>query len=56
MPWEKVDAPAVLQHLSYDFTKNYGPIVRIYYFDPVRTFDLLRQALKRIQDSVAQQK
>jgi purine nucleosidase len=50
-PWEKVDAPAVGKDLQYDFTTNYGPIIRIYYIDPARTFDLLGQALKRIQDS-----
>lgn len=55
-PWEKVDAPAVVQDLSYDFTRNNGPIVRIYYIDPARTFDLLGQALQRIQDSMGQQK
>jgi hypothetical protein len=52
-PWDKVDAPAVTQDLRCDFTKNNGPIVRIYYIEPARTFDLLEQALKRIQDSRA---
>ena len=52
-PWEKVDAPAVGKDLQYDFTTNYGPIIRIYYIDPARTFDLLGQALKRIQDAQA---
>jgi purine nucleosidase len=50
-PWEKVDAPAVAKDLQYDFTKNNGLIIRIYYIDPARTFDLLEQALKRIQNS-----
>jgi purine nucleosidase len=52
-PWEKVDAPAVTKDLQYDFTTNNGPIIRIYYIDPARTFDLLGQALKRLQDSQA---
>ncbi len=55
-PWEKVDAPAVTQDLRYDFTKNYGSMIRIYYIEPVPTFQLLGQALKEIQDSMAQQK
>jgi len=53
VPWEKVDAPAVTKDLQYDFTKNNGPIMRIYYIDPARTFDLLEQALKRIQAQAA---
>jgi hypothetical protein len=52
-PWDKVDAPAVTQDLRYDFTKNNGPMIRIYYIEPARTFDLLEQALQRIRDSRA---
>ena len=55
-PWEKDDAPAVTQDLRYDFTKDYGPMVRIYYIEPAAVFHLLEQALKRIQDSTAQQR
>jgi purine nucleosidase len=54
-PWEKDDAPAVTEDLRYDFTKNYGPMVRIYYIEPAPAFQLLEQALKRIQDSMARQ-
>lgn len=55
-PWEKVDAPAVLQDLQYDFSKNNGPIVRIYFIDTERTFDLLGDALKRIPNAAPAQK
>ena len=54
-PWEKVDAPAVTQDLRYDFARNYGPIVRIYYIEPASTFQLLGQALKQIQNGMASQ-
>ena len=50
-PWEKTDAPAVTQDLRYDFAKNNGPMVRIYHIDPAQTFQLLEQALKRIQST-----
>lgn len=54
--WERTDAPDVLQDLRYDFTKNNGEIVRIYYVEPAPTFQLLGQALKHIEDSMGKQK
>ena len=52
-PWERVDAPAVAQDLQYNFAKNYGEIVRIYYIEPEPAFQLLGEALRRIQDSAS---
>jgi purine nucleosidase len=46
--WEVTGAPAVDRDLRYDFTQKRGDIVRIYYVERDRTFDLLEQALRRI--------
>lgn len=48
--WERTDAPDVLQDLRYDFTRNNGEIVRIYYVERKPTFKLLENALRRIRD------
>lgn len=49
--WEKPNAPAVMPDLRYDFTKNYGEIVRIYFVETASAFNLLEGALRRIRDS-----
>ena len=49
--WEKTNAPAVMQDLRYDFTRNNGEIVRIYYVENEPAFHLLENALRRIRDS-----
>jgi purine nucleosidase len=49
--WEKVDAPAVTQDLQYNFAKNYGQIIRILWVESEPVFQLLEQALRRIQES-----
>jgi inosine-uridine nucleoside N-ribohydrolase len=46
--WEVAGAPAVDQDLRYDFTQNRGEIVRIYHVERDRAFDLLEEALRRI--------
>jgi purine nucleosidase len=51
--WEKVDAPAVTQDLQYNFAKNYGQIIRIHWVEPEPVFQLLEEALRRIQESAA---
>lgn len=43
--WEKVNAPRVDHDLSYDFSHDYGEIVRIYHVDTRPAFDLLERAL-----------
>jgi hypothetical protein len=47
--WETPDAPTVLQDLRYDFTRNNGKIVRIYFVDRDRAFQLLENGLRRIR-------
>jgi inosine-uridine nucleoside N-ribohydrolase len=47
--WETPDAPAVLLDLRYDFTRNNGKIVRIYFVERDRAFQLLENALRRIR-------
>jgi purine nucleosidase len=49
--WEKVDAPAVMQDLQYNFSKTYGPIIRIQWVESEPVFQLFEQALRRIQGS-----
>lgn len=49
---ESTEAPAVLQDLRYDFTRDNGEIVRIYYVDSEPTFQLLQDALRRIASCV----
>jgi len=49
--WEKTNAPAVMQDLRYDFTRNNGEIVRIYHVENEPAFHLLENALRRIRDS-----
>ena len=46
--WERVNAPAVEPDLSYDFSRNYGEIVRIYHIESDPAFRLLEQALARL--------
>lgn len=46
--WEKTNAPAVMQDLRYDFSRNYGEIIRIYHVENEPTFALLEAALKRL--------
>jgi len=46
--WETTNAPAVTQDLRYDFTRNYGQIVRIYQVESEPTFNLLEGALRRL--------
>ena len=46
--WEVVDAPRIDHDLRYDFTKNHGPILRIYHVDRDRAFNLLEAALYRL--------
>jgi inosine-uridine nucleoside N-ribohydrolase len=53
--WERTDAPAVLQDLRYDFTRNNGEIVRIYHVESEPTFQLLEGALQRIRDRPGRQ-
>lgn len=48
--WERTAAPDVLQDLRYDFSRNNGEIVRIYFVERKPTFQLLQDALRRIQD------
>jgi len=43
--WEHVRAPAVGHDLHYDFSRDYGEIVRIYHVETDRAFDLLEKAL-----------
>ncbi len=47
--WEVVSAPRIDHDLRYDFSKDYGPIVRIYHVDRDRAFDLLEAALYKIE-------
>jgi hypothetical protein len=49
--WERVNAPAVDQDLRYDFSKNYGEILRIFHVESEPTFNLLEQALRRVRMS-----
>lgn len=46
--WEKTKAPRVDHDLRYDFTQNYGDIVRIYHVESDRSFDLLEESLQRL--------
>ncbi len=46
--FEVTAAPTVEQDLHYDFTRKKGDIVRIYFVERDRTFDLLEQALRRV--------
>lgn len=47
--WERVMAPAVDQGLNYNFDRKNGEVVRIYHVDTKASFDLLEDALKRLQ-------
>jgi hypothetical protein len=47
--WEKTAAPAVDHDLRYDFSKDYGSMVRIYHVESGPTFDLLEEALRRLR-------
>lgn len=44
--WEKVNAPGVDHDLRYDFSRNYGEIVRIYHVETEPAFALLEQSLR----------
>ncbi len=46
--WEKVRAPRVDHDLRYDFTRDYGEIIRIYHVDSGPAFDFLERALYTI--------
>ena len=48
-------APHVDHDLRYDFTKDNGPIVRLYHVETEPTFDLLEQALRRV-DALGEKK
>gem|GEM_PF-487501 len=50
--WEKVEAPGVDADYRYNFTKTFGPIIRIYSIDRDASFALLDQALARLEKSV----
>jgi inosine-uridine nucleoside N-ribohydrolase len=43
--FERVSAPRVEHDLDYDFTKDNGPIIRIFEVDRVRSFQMLEKAL-----------
>jgi purine nucleosidase len=47
--WERVEAPGVDHDLRYDFARKNGEIVRIYHVETEPAFNLLEQALRRIQ-------
>lgn len=47
--WEKVEAPRIDHDLDYDFSKRYGPMIRIFHVDRVRSFNLLEGALYQIE-------
>jgi hypothetical protein len=47
--WERTAAPGVDQDLRYDFSKDYGAIVRIYHVETEPTFALLEQGLRRLR-------
>jgi hypothetical protein len=49
--WERVRAPGIEQDLRYDFTRDYGEIVRIYHVETEPAFRLLEQALRRLSGS-----
>jgi inosine-uridine nucleoside N-ribohydrolase len=49
--WEKVNAPGVDHDLRYDFSKNHGQIVRIYHVETKPVFDLLEDALRRLNNT-----
>jgi purine nucleosidase len=46
--WERIAGPAVTDDLRFDFSTNYGPIIRIYNVDRDVALDLLERALQRI--------
>jgi purine nucleosidase len=46
--WETVQAPAVDHDLRYDFGSRYGEIVRIYHVETEPAFELLEEALRRL--------
>jgi len=46
--WEPATAPAVRFDLTYDFSKNYGPMQRITAIDREASFALLDRALARV--------
>jgi len=50
-PWERVQAPAVRDDMTYDFSRRNGEIVRISDVARDRAFDLLEESLKRIAGS-----
>jgi purine nucleosidase len=47
--WERTEAPTVKEDQRYDFTRTHGPIVRIRDVPRARCFDLLEEALKKLQ-------
>lgn len=49
--WERAEAPRVDHDLRYDFSQTYGEIVRIYYVERDRTYDLLEHGLVRLANS-----
>lgn len=46
--FERVEAPSVRHNMRYDVTRPQGQIVRIYDVDRDRSFDLLEEALRRL--------
>lgn len=47
--WERTPVPSVDAELNYDFSRTHGEAVRIRAVDRKRSFDLLEEALKRIE-------
>ena len=49
--WQTVDAPQVDHDLRYDFSRNRGPIIRIYHVETEPTWRLLEDALRSLPAS-----
>jgi len=47
--WERTAAPEVREDLSYDFNRSRGDLIRIRDIDPVRSVDLLEEALRQLR-------
>jgi inosine-uridine nucleoside N-ribohydrolase len=46
--WERTQAPAVDQDLRYDFSKQFGEIIRIYFVEKPRSLDLFEEGLRKL--------
>lgn len=49
--WERTRAPGVDHDLRYLFHQNHGEIIRIYHVETDHSFNLLEDALKRVQST-----